>query len=173
MIWATVSSQSCLCWLYRASPSLAAKNTINLISVLTIWWCPCVEPSLVLLEEGVCCDQCIFSWQNSVSLGPASFSIPRPNLPVTPGVSWLPILHSSPLQWRGHLLGVLVLKGLFSLHRTIHFNFFSITGRGIDLNYSDIEWFVLETEIILSFWDFIQVLHLGPFCWLWWLLHFF
>ena len=27
-----------------------------------------------------------FSWQNSVSLCPASFRIPRPNLPVTPGV---------------------------------------------------------------------------------------
>ena len=51
MIWATVSSQSCFCWLYRASLSLAAKNIINLISVLTIWWCPCVESSLVLLEE--------------------------------------------------------------------------------------------------------------------------
>ena len=51
MIWAAVSSQSCFCWVYRASPSLAAKNIINLISVLTIWWCPCVESSLVLLEE--------------------------------------------------------------------------------------------------------------------------
>ena len=30
------------------------------------------------------------SWQNSISLCPASFRIPRPNLPVTPGVSWLP-----------------------------------------------------------------------------------
>jgi len=28
-----------------------------------------------------------FSWQNSISLYPASFRIPRPNLPVTPGVS--------------------------------------------------------------------------------------
>ena len=28
-----------------------------------------------------------FSWQNSISLCPASFCIPRPNLPVTPGVS--------------------------------------------------------------------------------------
>ena len=60
MIWATVRSWSCFCWLYRASPFLAAKNIINLISVLTIWWCPCVESSLVLLEEGVCYDQCIF-----------------------------------------------------------------------------------------------------------------
>ena len=59
MIWAAVSSWSCLCWLYRASLSLAAKNIINLISVLSIWWCPCVELSLELLEEGVCYDQCV------------------------------------------------------------------------------------------------------------------
>ena len=30
-----------------------------------------------------------FSWQNSVSLCPASFYIPRSNLPVTPGIYWL------------------------------------------------------------------------------------
>ena len=54
MVWATVSSWSCFCWLYTASSSLAAKNMINLISVLTIWWCPCIESSLVLLEEGIC-----------------------------------------------------------------------------------------------------------------------
>ena len=40
MIWATVSSQSYFCWLYRTSPSLAAKNITNLISVLSIWSCP-------------------------------------------------------------------------------------------------------------------------------------
>ena len=107
MIWATVSYRSCFCWLYRASPSLAAKNIINLILVLPIWWCPCIESSLVLLEEGV-------SWQNSISLCPASFRIPTPNLLVTPGVSWLPTLafqspimtekamapHSSTLAWK-------------------------------------------------------------------------
>ena len=32
----------------------------------------------------------VFSWQNSISLCPASFCTPRPNLPVTPGLSWLP-----------------------------------------------------------------------------------
>ena len=67
MIWAIVSL-SCFCWLYRVSPSLATKNIINLISVLTIWWCPCVESSLVLLEEGVCYDQCIFLAKLSWSL---------------------------------------------------------------------------------------------------------
>ena len=56
---ATVSSWSCFCWLYRASSSLAEKNIINLILVLTIWWCPCVVSSPVLLEECVRYDQCI------------------------------------------------------------------------------------------------------------------
>ena len=45
-----------------------------------------------------------------------------------------------------------VIEGPVSLHRTINFSFFSITGRGIDLDYCDIEWFPLkQTEIILSF----------------------
>ena len=38
MIWATVSSSSCSCWLYRTSPSSAANNIISLILILTIWW---------------------------------------------------------------------------------------------------------------------------------------
>ena len=59
MIWATISSQSYFCWLYSASPILAAKNISSLILVLTIWWCLCVESSLVLLEEGIFCDQCV------------------------------------------------------------------------------------------------------------------
>ena len=56
------------------------------------------------------------------------------------------LLHSSPLYWKGHLLGGLVLKGLVGLHRPFNFSFFSITGWGIDLDYSDIEWFALETN---------------------------
>ena len=78
----TVSSQSCFGWLFRAS--LGAKNIINLILVLAIWWCPCVESSLVMLEEGVCYDQCV----PLAKLCPASFCTPRPNLPVTLGISW-------------------------------------------------------------------------------------
>ena len=39
MISAIVIFQACFCWLYTASPSLAAKNIINLILVLMIWWC--------------------------------------------------------------------------------------------------------------------------------------
>ena len=39
---------------------------------------------------------------------------------------------------------MLVLEGLVGLCRTVQFTFFSITGRGIDLDYCDIEWFSLE-----------------------------
>ena len=118
MIWATVSSWSCFWWLYRASPSLAAKNIINLILVLTIWWCPCVESSLVLLER-VFAMTSAFSWWNSISLCPASFCTPRPHLPITPGVSWLPSFATIPYNEKDSIGGVLVLKGLVGLHRTV------------------------------------------------------
>ena len=32
---------------FKAFPCLAAKNIIKLILLLTIWWCPCVESSVV------------------------------------------------------------------------------------------------------------------------------
>ena len=41
---------------------------------------------------------------------------------------------------------MLVLEDLVGLHRTFNFSFFSITVRGIDLDYCDIEWFALETS---------------------------
>ena len=48
-----------------------------------------------------------FSWQNSISLCPTSFCTPRPNLPVTPGVSWLPTFaFQSPIMTRTSFLGV-------------------------------------------------------------------
>ena len=34
MVWTTVSSRSCFCWLYRTSPPLAAKSIISLIILL-------------------------------------------------------------------------------------------------------------------------------------------
>ena len=81
MIWATASPQSCFCWLNRASRSSAAKNIINVISVLTIWWCPCVESSLLCC----CVMTSVFSWQNSVSLCPALKAMAT---------------HSSTLAWK-------------------------------------------------------------------------
>ena len=42
--------------------------------------------------------------------------------------------------------GVLVLKGLVGLHRTIQLQLFHITGWDTDLDYCDIERFALETN---------------------------
>ena len=167
MIWATVSSLSCFCWLYRASPSLATKNIINLISVLTIWWCPCVESSLVLLEEGVCYDQCIF-WQNSISLCPASFRIPRPNFPVTPGVSWLPTFaFQSPIMKRTSFSGV-SSRRVVGLHRTVHLQLLQHywLGHRLGLLWYWVVCFGNEQRSFCHFWDCIQVLHFRLFCWL-------
>ena len=175
MIWAPVSSQSCFCWLYRASLSLAAKSMINLISVLSTSWCPCVESSLVLLEERVCYDQCIILQNSVISLCPASFRIPGPNLPVTPVISWVPTFpFQSPIMKRT-FLGVLVLKGLVSLHRTLQLQLLQHYWLGHRLG---LPWFWMvclgnEQRSFCHFWDCIQVLPFRLFGWLWWLLHFF
>ena len=102
MIWATVSSPSGFCRLYTASPSSAAKNIINLVLALTIWWCPCVESFLVLLEEGICYDQCIifakllaFALLHFVFQGQTCFLLQV-------FLDFL-LLHSSPLWWKGYL----------------------------------------------------------------------
>ena len=57
---------------YRASPSAAAKNIINVIWVLTIWWHPCVGSSLVIVGRG-CLLWAVCSLGKTVSLCPASF----------------------------------------------------------------------------------------------------
>ena len=48
-----------------------------------------------------------FSGQNSISLCPASFCTPRPNMPVTPGIYWLPTFaFQHPIMKRTSFLGV-------------------------------------------------------------------
>ena len=160
MIWATVSSWSCFCWLFRASPSLAGKNVINLISLLTILWCPCVD-FLLCCWKRVLAMTSVFSWQNSVSLCPASLCAPRPKLPAIPGISWLPTFaFQSPIM-KGHLFGVLVLEDLVALHRTIqlqHLQHYRLGHRLGLLWY----WMVClgnEQRSFCHFWDCIQILH--------------
>ena len=144
MIWATVSCRSYFCRLYRGSTSLATKNKISLISVLTIWWCPCVESSLVLLEEGVCYDQfvllaelywplpCFILYSKAkCACYSRCFLITYFCIPV-------------PYNEKDIFFGVLVLKGLLGLHRTIQLQLVQHYWLGIDLDYRDIEWFALE-----------------------------
>ena len=117
MIWATVSSWSCFCWPYRASPSLAAKNIINLISLLTICWCPCVVFSYVVGRG--CLLWPVHSLGKTLLLCPASVCTSRPNLPVTPGISCFPTFIPVPYDVKDIFFLVLVLEGLVGLHRPI------------------------------------------------------
>ena len=52
-----------------------------------------------------------FSWQNSISLCPASFHIPRSNLPVTPGISQKRQWHPTPVLLPGKSHGQRNLEG--------------------------------------------------------------
>ena len=167
MIWATVSSWSCFCWLYRASPSLVAENITNLISLLVMSRCKvfsCVVGSGCLLWTVHCLGK-------TISLCPASFCTPRPNLPVTPGISWLPTCaFQSPTMKRTSFL-VLVLEGLAGLQRTVQLQLLQhywLRHRLGLLGY----WMAFlgnEQRSFCHFW----ALHFRLFCWPWWLLHFF
>ena len=117
MIWATISSLPWFCWLYRAFPSLASKNIINLISVLAIWWCPRVESSLVLLEVGICYDPCVLLAELSAFALLHSVLRGQICLLLQVCLAFL-LLHFSPLRWKGHLLRMLVL-GFIGLHKTV------------------------------------------------------
>ena len=91
---------------------------INLISVLTIWSCPCVESSLVLLEEGVCYDQCVLC-KILLAYALLHFVLQGQTcLLLQVSLDFL-LLHSSPLWWKGHHFLVLLLEGLVGLHRTV------------------------------------------------------
>ena len=102
-----------------------------------------------------------FSWQNSISLCPVSFCIPRPNLPVTPGVSWLPTFaFQSPIMKRT-FWGKLILKSLVGLHRNVELQLFQRYWLGHRLG---LLWYWMvclgnEQRSFCHFWDCIQVLH--------------
>ena len=173
MIWATISPCSWFCWLYRASPSLAAKNIMNLILVLTISWCPCVESSLVLLEEGVFYDQCILLAKLLLVFALLHFVLQgQICLLLQVSLDFL-LLHSSPLWWKGHLWQVLVLEGFLGLHRTVQLQLLQHCWSEHRLG---LLWYWIiclgNGTSFCHFWDCIQS-HFGLFHWLWWLLHFF
>ena len=70
----------------------------------------------MVVGKGVCYDQ--YFLLTRLSLFPSSFCAPRSNLPVIPGVSWIPIFSFCfPLMKRTSFL-VFVLESLVGLHRT-------------------------------------------------------
>ena len=101
MIWATVSSRSCFCWLYKASPSLAAKKIINLISVLTIWQCSCVVFSCVVGRGYLLWPVCSLG-KTLLAFALHYFVLQGQTcLLLQVSLDFL-LLHSSPLWWKRH-----------------------------------------------------------------------
>ena len=168
MIWATVNSQSCFCWLYEASPSWLKR-----IYSIWFWYWPSLMSMCrvfsCVVERG-CLLWSVCSLGKILSLCPVSFCTPRPNLPVTSGVSWLlTFAFQSPIMKRISFLSV--LKGPVGLPRTIQLQLIQHywLGHSLGLLWS---WMVClgnEQRSFCHFWDYIQVLHFGLFCWLWWL----
>ena len=162
MIWVTVSSRSFFFpWLYRVSPSLVAKNIISLILVLTVWWCP----SLLSCWKRVFALTSVFSWQNSVNLYTASFCTPRPNLPVIPGISWLPTFaFQSPMMKWTFFFGVSSMRSCRSSQN-------HSTSASSALEFGTQPWITVMLMVCLRneprsfchFWDCIQVLHFRLF----------
>ena len=151
MIWATVHSRSCFCWLYKASPSLAAKNIISLISVLIIWWCPCVESSPVLLEEDFCYDHCVLftlSWTGQTMTSKVWFdsysSVRRID---TQSDAWLYVLFSVSIYYD---YTVSVLGQLWNILLVIHDHYYSFSTHCDDLCHYHVSFQSLHIEII--FW---------------------
>ena len=116
-----------------------------------------------------------FSWQNSVSLCPASFCTLRLNLPVMTGISWLPTSAFQPPMMKRTSFWVLFLQGLVCLHRNVQLQILQHSSLGHILGLLSY-WTVCpgnEWRAFCHFWDHTQALNLGLFCWLWGLLHFF
>ena len=162
MIWATVSSQSCFCWRYRASPSLAAKNIISLISVLTIWWCPCVVFSCVFGRG--CLLWPVYSLGKALLAFALLHSVLQGQtcqlLQVSPDFL---LLHFNSLWRKGHLFLVLVLEGLAGLHRTSQLQLLQYQWLGHKLGLLWC-WMVClgnEPKSFFCFWDCTQELHFG------------
>ena len=109
MIWATVSSWSCFCWLYRASPSCCKEHNQSDFGVdhLVMSMCRflfCLLFSFLFLFAM----SSAFSWQNSINLCPASSVLQAQisNLPAIPGISQLPTFaFQSPTMKRTSFFG--------------------------------------------------------------------
>ena len=163
MVWAIVSSRSCFCWLYRASPSSAAKNIIYLISVLTIWWCPCVKLSRVIGIGCLLWPACSL-YKTLLALALLPFVLQGQTcLLLQVSLDFL-LLHSSPLWWKGHFFFFFLVLGLESvvgLHRTSQFQLLwhQWLGHRLRLLWCWMVCFRNEPRSFSHFWDCTQVLH--------------
>ena len=176
MIWATVSSRSCFCWLYKASPSLTTKNIINLISVLTIWWCPCVETLSCAVRGGCLLSPVHFLGKTLLAFALLHFVLQgQICLLLQVSLDFLLLLPYNESNEEDIFFWVSVLEGLVGLHRTVQLQLLQHYWLGHRLR---LLWYWMvclgnKQRSFCCLWDCTQDLHFRLYCWLWGLLHFF
>ena len=118
MIQAPVRSQSCFCWLYRASPSLAAKynSSVFIVNHLVMSMCrvfSCVVGRGCLLWPVCSLGRTLLAFSCFILYSKAKFACYSRCFSKT--YFCIPVHHNE----KGHLFWLLVLEGLVGLHRTI------------------------------------------------------
>ena len=172
MIWATVSFQSCFCWLYRVLHLWLEEYNQNVFSIDYLVMSICRVFSCVV-GRGFCYEQCVLF---AKLLGCAQLHLVfqgQTCLLLQVSLDFL-LLHSSPLWWKGLLFWVLVLEGLVDLHRTIQFQHFQYSWLGHRLGLLWY-WMICLGNKLTTFCHFTgckQVPHFQVLCWPWGLLHF-
>ena len=118
MIWATVSSWSCFCWLYRVlhlklKEYYQSDFGINHLMMSMCRVVTCIVGKGCLLWPVCSLDKTrlTFALLHFVLQGQIC-------LLLQVSLDFL-LLHSNPLWWKGHLFLVLVLAGLVCLHRAV------------------------------------------------------
>ena len=162
MIWATFSSQSCFCWLYRNSPFGCKEYNQSGFGIDHLVISMCRVFSCVVGKGYLLGPMC--SPDKTVSLCPASFCTPRPNLLVTPGTSWFPTFaFQYPMRKRTSLL-VLVLEGLVGpQNHSTSVSSNEWLGNRLGLLWYSMVCLVDEQRSFCHFLDYTQVLHFGFF----------
>ena len=106
------------------------------------------------------------SWQNSISLCPASFWPPRPNLPVTPDISWLATFTSQSHIMKRTSFGSVSSRRSCRSHSIIQLQVLQHywSGHRLGLPWYWMVCFGNEQRWFCPFWDGNHVLHLRLFC---------
>ena len=147
------------------------KEYNHLILLLTVWWCPCVESSVVgrgCLLWPVCSlgntllvfDLLHFVFQSQICL---LFRYLLTSYFCTP----IPYNETDIFFW------VFVLEDLVSLQGTSQLQLLQHYWSGHRLGLLWYWMVCLGQRSFCHFWDCIQALHFRLFCWPWWLLHLF
>ena len=121
--------------------------------MLAIWWCPCIELSLLLLEKSVCYDQCVLLTKLFYSL-PCFILCPKAKLTCYSGYFLTCQFCILILMIKRTSFLVLVLEGLVGLHRLILLLHHQWLGHRLELLWC---WFALETS-----WDHSVVFYIAP-----------